>query len=70
MKILKDKILNVFKKINNIDFDEKEAKLEFLRLPGNSNEIYKVTIKIEGVKFSYDCLFYKHFGRISGNIFS
>jgi thiamine kinase-like enzyme len=65
-KIIEQKALEYFKKINGVEFHEDDVLLNLNRLSGISNLIFKVYITSDKHEFKVDCLFVKMFGRISG----
>lgn len=62
---IKEKSLEVFGKLNNMNINGDEVIIEKKRLSGISNTIYRIQIKHPQIKFKIDSLFFKIFGRIS-----
>jgi hypothetical protein len=65
-EFIKKKCFEVFAKINDIMIDETNFNLEFSKLDGLSNEIYKVTlISNNSTEIPIKHLFFKYFGKVS-----
>jgi hypothetical protein len=66
---IKTKSILFFKRINNLEFNDDEVDIEFQRLSGISNLIFRVQIVSSKYNFIIDTIFFKVFGRISSNKF-
>lgn len=61
---MREKSLSIVNKNNNLTLRMDEVDIQFHRLDGISNKIYKIDVKPKDEENSYD-LFFKIFGRIS-----
>ena len=68
MEFIKEKSLEIFKALNNLD-DLSTSEIIIKKLDGLSNEIYKIELNSRDKELKINSLFFKIFGKVSSILF-